>query len=143
MILNMFDSIYNNKVIMKTFAITVAVLLVLFFFILLIALIEKKKRLHPKRIEEELKDISFELPKEEDMVKEDVTFEMPYLTKNLEDYKKNIEEEIQKESINTKITRISVKTKNTESNTKSYKIIGAKEIDDESLKEIVNNPVDD
>ena len=103
MLLNMFDTIYNNKVIMKTFAIIVAILLVLFFVILLIALIEKKKRLHPKRIEEEL----------------------------------------QKESINTKITRISVKTKNTENNTKSYKIIGAKEIDDESLKEIVNNPIDD
>ena len=141
--MNMFDSIYDNKIIMKTFAIIVAFLLVLFFIVLLIALIEKKKRLHPKKIEEELKDISFELPKEEDMVKEDVTFEMPYLTKNLEDYKKNIEEELQKESINTKIIRTSVKSKNKEENAKSYKIIGAKEIDDESLKEIVNNPIDD
>lgn len=137
-ILNMFGSIYENKVIMKTFAIIVAFLLVIFFVVLCIALIEKRKRLHPKNVEEELKDISFEMPKEEDIVKEDVTFEMPSLTKNLEDFKKNIEEELKKEELEANVIETSVKPKNKEETTKTYKIIGAKEIDDESLKEIVS-----
>ena len=127
------SSLYNNKTLMNTFLIVVGILLVLFFIILTIALIEKKKRLNPKKLEEEIKDISFELPKEEDMVKEEVTFEMPYLTKNLEDFKKNIEEELKKENIEAKVIETNVKPKTKENGTKSYKIEGAKELDDDAL----------
>jgi len=127
------SSLYNNKTLMNTFLIVVGILLVLFFIILTIALIEKKKRLNPKKLEEEIKDISFELPKEEDMVKEEVTFEMPYLTKNLEDFKKNIEEELKKENIEAKVIETNVKPKTKENSTKSYKIEGAKELDDDAL----------
>ena len=127
------SSLYNNKTLMNTFLIVVGILLVLFFIILTIALIEKKKRLNPKKLEEEIKDISFELPKEEDMVKEEVTFEMPYLTKNLEDFKKNIEEELKKENIEAKVIETNVKPKSKENGTKSYKIEGAKELDDDAL----------
>ena len=42
----------------------------------------------------EKEEITFEAPKEELIINEEITLEMPSITKNLEDFKKSIEEEI-------------------------------------------------
>ena len=40
----------------------------------------------------EKEDITFEAPKEELIINEEITLEMPSITKNLEDFKRTIEE---------------------------------------------------
>ena len=70
-------------------------------------------------------------------IKEDVTFEIPILTKNLEDFKKNIEEEIEKESK----AKILQKAKKNEEEKKQAKILDMNEIEDTSILPVL--PQDD
>lgn len=97
-ILNIIDKIYENKYFATILLVAVIVLVILFFLVFLVGLKDAKKAKQPKKqVEEEVKDITFDAPKEVEPVKEDVTFEMPVLTKNLEDFKKSFEEEIVKD----------------------------------------------
>jgi len=97
-IISLIDKIYENSY-FQTFLIGAIILLILLFIIvLIIGIRDAKKGTSPKKEnEEDIKDITFDIPTEVENIKEDVTFEMPVLTKNLEDFKKSLEEEIQRE----------------------------------------------
>lgn len=75
----------------------------LFILVLLAGLRDsKKKKEKPVEvIKEELKDVTMEKLKEELIISEEVTLEMPSITKNLEEFKKAIEEEIKHEDEHT------------------------------------------
>ena len=75
----------------------------LFILVLLAGLrdTKKKKEKPVEVIKEELKDVTMEKLKEELIISEEVTLEMPSITKNLEEFKKAIEEEIKHEDENT------------------------------------------
>ena len=92
-ILNIVDDIYESKYFPTILTIAVLVLIILFIIVLLLGIRDAKKAKEPpKKKVEELKDVTFDLQDEKAKVtetKEDVTFEMPVLTKNLEDFKKN------------------------------------------------------
>ena len=77
-----------------------------------------------------LKDITFNMPEKQDNIKEDVTFEMPVLTKNLENFKKNLEEEIQNEEI-AEVRKTSGIIKHKEP--KATKILDINAIEDTSI----------
>ena len=129
-ILNIINDIYEHELFPKFLTGAIIVLIVLFALILIIGLRDAKKAKALQKVEEEdVKDITFDVINEKDPVKEDVTFEIPVLTKNLEDFKKNLEEEIQKES------EISViKTTNAEKKEeKATKILDIKEIEDTAI----------
>lgn len=99
LILNIINDIYEHELFPKFLTGAIIALIALFVLILLMGLHDAKKAKTPPKVEEEdIKDITFDVINEKNSVKEDVTFEMPVLTKNLEDFKKNLEEEIQKES---------------------------------------------
>ena len=129
-VLNIINDIYEHELFPKFLTGAIIVLIVLFALILIIGLRDAKKAKEPPKVEEEdIKDITFDVINEKDPVKEDVTFEIPVLTKNLEDFKKNLEEEIQKES------EIAViKTTNAEKKEeKATKILDIKEIEDTAI----------
>ncbi len=130
-LLNIIDKIYENSY-FQTFLIGAIVLLIfLFIIVLIIGIKDARKAREPKVIiEEDIKDVTFDMPPEMENIKEDVTFEMPVLTKNLEDFKKNLEEEIQKED-EVEIRKTSGLRKNKES--KPIKILDAHEIEDTAI----------
>lgn len=99
-LLNIIDDIYSNKYFTTILIISIIVLIILFVIVLILGIRDSKKlekQQEPKK-EEEVKDITFEPIPEHEKIKEDVTFEMPSLSKNLEDFKKNLEEELLQES---------------------------------------------
>lgn len=99
-LLNIIDKIYENNHFTTFLVAAIIVLIILFIIVLIIGLKDAKKSKMPKiENEEDLKDVTFDVPKNAEPIKEDVTFEMPILTQNLENFKKNLEEEIQKEDI--------------------------------------------
>lgn len=99
-ILNLIDKIYENEYFTTFLIVAFVLLLLLFCLVFIIGMRDAKKaKMPPEEKEEDVKDITFDLPKEAESIKEDVTFEMPVLTKNLENFKKNLEEEIQTEDI--------------------------------------------
>lgn len=131
LLLNIIDKIYESNN-FKTILIAAIILLVLLFIIvLIIGIRDSKKSKEPKVInEEDVKDITFDMPKEMENIKEDVTFEMPVLTKNLEEFKKNLEEKIEEEE------KIEVRRTNGLSETKEIKplkILDANEIEDTAI----------
>ena len=140
-IMSIIDKIYESKNFSTVFMITVLVLAVLFIVILIMGLRDAKKAREPKKEtrEEDVKDISFELPskEEKDEIKEDVTFELPVLTDNLESFKKNIEEELEKEEEEIKITR-TINDKKLENNTRPLKILDVSEIEDTTIIETID-----
>ena len=93
-ILNFFNKIYSNANFPTYLIATFAILVVLFLIILILGLKDSKKILTRVKDPEDYEVISFDLPKEADQIKEDVTFEMPLLTKNLAEFKRSIELEI-------------------------------------------------
>lgn len=99
-LLNLIDKIYENEHFTTFLIIAFVILFLLFIVVLIIGMKDAKKaKMPPEEKEEDVKDITFDVPKEAESIKEDVTFEMPVLTKNLENFKKNLEEEIQTEDI--------------------------------------------
>ena len=100
-LLSIIDRIYENSHFGIILSVSILVLFVLFIIVLILGIKDSKKEKKVKKteIEEEVKDITFDLPPELETIKEDVTFEMPALTQNLENFKKNLEEEIQKEEM--------------------------------------------
>lgn len=138
-ILNIIDKIYENSYFQTCLIGATIILILLFIIVLILGIKDSKKSKEPKKIaEEDVKDVTFEMPADSDNIKEDVTFEMPVLTKNLEDFKKNLEEEIQKED-EAVIRKTSGTIENKDS--KPIKILDAHEIEDTAivhLKELEN-----
>lgn len=132
MILNFISSLYDNANFTKFLIIAIIVLAFVFAIIFLLGLRDLRKSKEPPKVaDEDLKDFSFDIPSDAEAIKEDVTFEMPSLTKNLEDFKKSIEEEIQKERID-KAIKTEIKEKVIEE-PKATKILDIDEIEDTSI----------
>lgn len=99
-ILSIIDKIYENGHFGTLLTVSIISLIALFIIVYILGVKDKKKQTQVKKeVEEEVKDITFDIPSEIDNIKEDVTFEMPSLTQNLENFKKSLEEEIQKEDM--------------------------------------------
>lgn len=129
-ILNIINDIYEHELFPKVLTGAIILLIILFVLILLIGIRDARKTASPKKeVEEDIKDITFDVVTEKNPIKEDVTFEIPVLTKNLEDFKKNLEEEIQKESEIEIIQNANTKNKNE----KASKILDIGEIEDTSI----------
>lgn len=94
------DRIYENENFKTILLYSIIILIILFVIVLFLGIRDKKRSLNPKKNkEDDIKDITFELPNEQEKIeiKEDVTFEITSLTKNLEDFKKSLEEEMERE----------------------------------------------
>ncbi len=138
-ILNIINDIYEHELFPKVLTISIILLIIMFVLVLLIGLRDARKAKEPKKeVEEDIKDITFDDVTDIENIKEDVTFEMPNLTKNLEDFKKNLEEEIQKES------EIDVEKQNeTEpEEEKPTKILDINEISDTTIIPVLNTDED-
>lgn len=99
-VLSIIDKIYESSRFGTFLTVSIIMLIILFCIVLFLGVKDKKKASNKKeKIEEEVNDITFDMPAELENIKEDVTFEMPSLTQNLENFKKNLEEEIQKEEM--------------------------------------------
>ena len=95
MILNIIDQIYSNSHFTALLIGAIAFLIVLFIVVLYMGVKDAKKAKEPVVDKKEEKDITFEeLTEEQKEVAEDVTFEMPTISKDLEDFKKGVEEEL-------------------------------------------------
>ena len=108
----------------------------LLFILVLVAGLRDTKKKNEKPIElvkEELEEVTMEELKEELIIKEEVTLEMPSITKNLEEFKKAIEEEIKYEDEDTKMD-VQI-NKNSLENTKSMKILNINEIENTVITE--------
>ena len=80
-LLNIIDTIYESKYFPTILLVSILILVVLFTAVVILGLRDSKKSKEPKEKKlEDLKDITFESPKEIEKVKEDVTFEIPVLT---------------------------------------------------------------
>lgn len=136
-VLNFISDIYEHELFPKVLTISIVVLMVLFVFVLFLGIIDSKRIKRKNKIkEEDVKDITFEDVKELENIKEDVTFEMPILTKNLEDFKNNLEEEIRKENE----TAIELPATAKKEEQKAVKILDIEEISNTSIIPIVNEP---
>ena len=129
MVLNIISQLYDSENFVKFLIIAIIVLATIFAIIFLFGLRDLRKSNEPENNnDDDLKDFSFDIPADAEQIKEDVTFEMPSLTKNLEDFKKSIEEEIQKEN-----NQVAIKEKNKEEKNKAVRILDIDEIEDTSI----------
>lgn len=128
--LNIIDKIYSSSY-FTTFLVGAIVLLIILFVIVLIMGIKDSKKINQiVEEEEEPTDITLK-PLEElekDEIKEDVTFEIPSITANLENFKKNLELELQK---NNKVETLN-------NSNKQFKVTEVNELEDTVLL----NPVE-
>lgn len=132
MILDIFNKIYSNANFTTILVGSGVTLGFLFIIILLLGLRDSNKIFKKASVTKEINDITFDLPKENEQIKEDVTFEMPLLTKNLEDYKKNIESEISSDRINGEV-KPELKDESLFMSTKPFKILDINEIEDTAI----------
>ena len=96
MMLNIIDQIYSNSHFTTLLIGAICFLVVLFIIVLYMGIRDAKKSKEPVIVDKEEKDITFDdVPKDNKELEEDVTFEMPTITKNLEDFKKGLEEALQ------------------------------------------------
>ena len=96
---NIIDKIYSNSHFTTILIGAIAFLVVLFIIVLYLGIKDAKKVNNSSKEEKEEKDITFEdVPQEPKDIAEDVTFEMGTITKNLEDFKKGLEEELQNDT---------------------------------------------
>lgn len=127
------SEIYENANFTKFLIIAIIVLASIFAIVFLLGLRDLRKSKEPNEVlDEDMKDFSFDIPENAEQIKEDVTFEMPSLTKNLQDFKKSIEEEMQKEN-NEVAIKTEIKDKSEEEKIKPYKILDIDEIEDTSI----------
>lgn len=127
-ILNIIDKIYESKYFTTGLISAVIVLVVLFVAVLILGIRDANRLKNPKKKDEDdIKDITFDVPSDALEVKEDVTFEMPALTKNLEDFKRSLEEEIQREDEETNLR-----------NAKPVKITEVKEIENTAVMDKID-----
>ena len=101
-VLNIIDKIYSSEYFTTALIIAIVVLMVLFTVVFIMGMIDNKKEelKKQKELEAENQDITFSDIKEEDKIKEDITFEFPSITKNLEAFKKSLEQELNQEKDN-------------------------------------------
>ncbi len=125
-VLNIIDKMYSSEYFTTILIIAIIVLLVLFALVFIMGMIDNKKEELKKQKElSEEQDITFNEIKEEDKVKqEDITFEYPSITKNLEAFKTSLEKELNKESDNLLPL---------EKSQKPYKVLGVNEIEDTTI----------
>ena len=134
-ILNIIDTIYESKYFPTILLVSIIVLVVLFVAVIILGKRDAKKALNPKKENvQELKDITFETITEKEAIKEDVTFEIPVLTQNLENFKKSLEEEIEREE---KINVIK-KSSDKKEEVKQAKILDKEKIDNTDILPIIN-----
>lgn len=127
------SEIYENANFTKFLIIAIIVLASIFAIVFLLGLRDLRKSKESNEVlDEDMKDFSFDIPDNAEQIKEDVTFEMPSLTKNLQDFKKSIEEEMQKEN-NEVAIKTEIKDKSEEEKIKPYKILDIDEIEDTSI----------
>jgi hypothetical protein len=121
-----------------TIIISISIFLVLLFIIVLIVglLDSSKKKEKPVELFEK-EEITFEAPKEELIINEEITLEMPSITKNLEDFKKSIEEEIKQENITSNIEVEQSNEKPLLDNSKPIKILNINEIENTQIVETI------
>ena len=129
-LLNIFEKLYNHPNFNTILLWLIIISIIVFALILFLGLRDKNKEEREALKEEEPEDITFTEIDEKDKIKEDVTFEMPTLTKNLVDFKKNIEEEIEN-SDNVDITPEN--NEKVEEDTKSIKVLDINEIEDTAI----------
>ena len=135
-LLNIITTMFEYKYFPAIISITIGFLVITFLVVLFTGLKDaKKKEIKKVEIFEE-KDITFEDPKEELIIQEEVTLEMPSLTKNLEDFKKAIEEEIKQENIETNVEI--EEGKQIQENTKPIKTINVNEVEDSIIMETIS-----
>lgn len=133
------SDIYENANFTKYLIIAIIILALIFAIVFLLGLRDLRKSNEPEKVsDEDMKDFSFDIPENVEQIKEDVTFEMPSLTKNLQDFKKSIEEEMQKENKEVAI-KTEIKDKSLEENSKPYKILDIDEIEDTSIIPKISN----
>lgn len=112
--------------------------ILLLFIIVLVAGLRDTKKKNEKPVElvkEELEEVTMEELKEDLIIKEEVTLEMPSITKNLEEFKKAIEEEIKHEDEETHMeVQLSQDKKNHDSS-KSIKTLNINEIENTVITE--------
>ena len=120
-ILNIIDDIYGSEYFTTGLIIAIGILVVLFVVVLLMGVIDNKKEEIKKKKKQENKDITFSEIKEEDKIKEDVTFEFPTITKNLENFKNSLEDELNK-NVEALLPL--------EKSLKPYKVISVNELED-------------
>ena len=88
-ILNIIDTIYESQWFPTALIISVIILVVLFIIVILLGVKDARKGKEPKRERlQDLKDVTFDTPSEKEAISEDVTFEIPVITTNLENFKK-------------------------------------------------------
>lgn len=137
-LLNIITTMFEYKYFPTIITITISFLVVTFIIVLFTGLKDaKKKEIKKVEIFEE-KDITFEEPKEELIIQEEVTLEMPSLTKNLEDFKKTIEEEIKQENIVPNIEVEQNTNKSLIDSTKPFRILNVNEIEDTIITEVIS-----
>ena len=137
-LLNIMTTIFEYKY-FETIMIVVSIFLVaLFLIVLFLGLKDAKKKEKKKEvlpiIEEE---ITFTDSKEELIINEEVTLEMPTITKNLEDFKKTLEEEIKNEYVSSNVEVEKTEDKSLCESTKPFKILNINEIEDTVIIETV------
>ena len=97
-ILNIIDKIYSSEYFTTALIVAIVILMVLFTVVFVMGMIDnKKEELKKLKEKEEEQDITFSEIKEEDKIKEDITFEYPSITKNLEAFKTSLEQELNQE----------------------------------------------
>lgn len=129
-LLNIFEKLYNHPNFNTILLWLIIISIIIFALILFLGLRDKnKEEREALKKEEEPEDITFTEIDEKDKIKEDVTFEMPTLTKNLVDFKRNIEEEIENEENFEVIPEVDEK----EEDTKSIKVLDINEIEDTAI----------
>ncbi len=134
-ILNIIDTIYESKYFPTILLISILVLVFLFVVVIILGIKDSKRTNEPKKERlQDLKDITFDTPNEKETIKEDVVFEIPVLTKNLENFKKSLEEEIEREE-QVHVVKKEAKLKE---ETKPTKILDKDEIDNTAVIPVIN-----
>lgn len=130
-LLNIMTTIFEYKH-FNTIIIAVSLSLIALFIIVLILGIKDshKKVRKPIQIKKEFEEITFKEEQEELIINEEITLEMPSITKNLEDFKKSIEEEIKQEQLDSNIQVEQSEDKSLMEDTKPVKILNINEIED-------------
>lgn len=128
---NLITTIFEYKYFNIIIITTSLILITLFFIVLIVGLKDAKKKTKQRtKIIKEFEDITFKEEPEELIINEEITLEMPSITKNLEEFKKAIEEEIKQEKIESQINVEHSEEKSLMENTKPVKILNINEIED-------------
>lgn len=131
-LLNIIDKIYSSSYFTTVLIGAIVLLIILFVIVLIMGIRDSKKITEEPKEEEEVKDITLK-PLDEMTpveVNEDVTFEVPSITKNLEDFKKNLELELQKENNPIPL----------EKSNKPFKVTEVNELEDTILMNPLTDP---